>query len=991
MAFIEAWQAELKTTFHQFGKLIPHYPHIDVTYGFLAAALLWPAREAFVDDEVREALRAICEDETVHILRAMRRWQDDPLAAARTLAQQSKDNAPLTVALDKLLVYFLPKLLQQNLVEPRAIEIGGDVTGAIVNIDGIQYVYGDVAINQTVVRETQPACPTAPAPPYQFTGRDGELQRLRRLLTGENGAIPALYGMGGIGKTTLVQALCHRPNFPFTAVLWATITQSPQSAALLQTWGRYADSEFTLAPNTPLELVADNVRALLTELVATRCGGKALVVLDDVWYSEACYRTVTLLKKAAPSGSRLMLTTRQEQVIYALGAHRVELGELSDSEAATLLHKLVQNPAVSAEHIGRTAGLLHGHPLALELAAVTLNLAAEETAHIEEILADYRQGLRAGTPFDEMALDAGTPKSLNVVFGRSYSELDDDLQMKFRALGVLAPNAAWDRSLAGAVWGVDDQRKRRTYHQALRTRALIRKDAPPGDEDGQPWYRQHPLLRTYARALLQREKDGTEYRTAADAYVDYLQNVVLGYSLFSSDEWEPLFNLQAHILEAVNLLAREENYEQAARLQILFDRYLQRWGAYQTLIEQHRQFPDSMGSRLVMLSRLHRGNACLELADYQNALVHYTVAGEIAFQSEEDADVSGVFGSLANGYFSLGEREKALTHYQYALQAARRAKRGELAAKWHNGIGRCYRAGGKIDQALEQYQLAQTLVEQNLEAPAVRDIEVSIAINVGFCFKIRGQLDKAIDQYRQALLAARGAGNKKGEATALGNLGDCYALQAKGEQAYRYLQQALETCDEIGFREGKGNFLHSLAELLIDEGDYGQAVTTAREGATLGTAINRQEVIGDNNSALVRAYLCLDDLNAATMAVHLARQPETPLKQHYALALQGVVALRRRESAVAQEAFRASVEQSAALLAREPRNFEALYTQGLAHYGLALCARPAHVAKASAAYARARTVNEAAGVVARALNLLDQLATVDEEKLFAVIKKVFAQ
>ena len=43
-----------------------------------------------------------------------------------------------------------------------------------------------------------------------FTGRDAALARLHKQLHGARGAVTAVYGLGGVGKTALVQAFAHR-------------------------------------------------------------------------------------------------------------------------------------------------------------------------------------------------------------------------------------------------------------------------------------------------------------------------------------------------------------------------------------------------------------------------------------------------------------------------------------------------------------------------------------------------------------------------------------------------------------------------------------------------------------------------------------------------------------------------------------------------------------------------------------------------------------
>src|SRR3974377_1148847 len=83
-------------------------------------------------------------------------------------------------------------------------------------------------INYNAAPITSALRATPPAPPPHFTGREDDLARFTQLLTsGQNVAITALQGMGGIGKTALAQKLAERVRDQFPGgVLWWTLGPS---------------------------------------------------------------------------------------------------------------------------------------------------------------------------------------------------------------------------------------------------------------------------------------------------------------------------------------------------------------------------------------------------------------------------------------------------------------------------------------------------------------------------------------------------------------------------------------------------------------------------------------------------------------------------------------------------------------------------------------------------------------------------------------------
>ena len=183
----------------------------------------------------------------------------------------------------------------------------------IIQQDANRFGYVENLIQQQAPR--QRACPTAPPPPAHFAGRVEQLADLRqRLASGQQTAITAVHGLGGMGKTTLAKAFAQLATreLGYSAVLWADVTRSPDALRWLESWARYADPAFSLAnvpPETPPEALAGHVRSLLTALIAELCPGPVLVVLDDVWPGDGV-TAARLLIQAAPEGSALFITTR---------------------------------------------------------------------------------------------------------------------------------------------------------------------------------------------------------------------------------------------------------------------------------------------------------------------------------------------------------------------------------------------------------------------------------------------------------------------------------------------------------------------------------------------------------------------------------------------------------------------------------------------------------------------------------------------------------
>jgi len=203
----------------------------------------------------------------------------------------------------------------------------------------------------------------APPLPTYYVERPQITQEVKQHLLGEATAkagtlvISAIYGLGGIGKSTVVGALAHDPDvrsyFP-DGIFWATLGQQPDILSFLSTWIQ-ALGDYDFKP-----INSDSASLQLRTLLADK---KALLVVDDVWHPEHVEPF-----RVAGAGCRVLVTTREAPV---QGATRYDLDVMTPEQSLELLtsclnQELTEVELESAETLAKTVGYL---PLALELAA----------------------------------------------------------------------------------------------------------------------------------------------------------------------------------------------------------------------------------------------------------------------------------------------------------------------------------------------------------------------------------------------------------------------------------------------------------------------------------------------------------------------------------------------------------------------------------------------------------------------------------------------
>ena len=182
---------------------------------------------------------------------------------------------------------------------------------------------------------------------------------------GITGAVPAaeitrigLHGMGGIGKTVLAIDLVNteeiRRAFP-DGIFWLTIGQNPEPLRLQGELARFIAGE----PRA-ISTVHDG-RDQLRQLFE---GKACLLVLDDLWRVQDAEPFDVLGPR-----SRLLTTTRDADLLVALGARQLPLDVLSEDLALDLLASWSGQARQALPPVARQVAESCGYlPLALALA-----------------------------------------------------------------------------------------------------------------------------------------------------------------------------------------------------------------------------------------------------------------------------------------------------------------------------------------------------------------------------------------------------------------------------------------------------------------------------------------------------------------------------------------------------------------------------------------------------------------------------------------------
>ncbi len=305
--------------------------------------------------------------------------------------------------------------------------------------------------------------------------------------------ISAIYGLGGIGKSTLAAALARDADvsacFP-DGVLWATLGQEPDTLSLLSEWIQ-ALGDYNYKP-TIVAGASAHLRTLLNDKAV-------LLVIDDAWDAKHVHPFCV----GGPR-CRALVTTREGLIARAVGATLYDLDVMTSDQALALLAAwLGRDLAEGAERssalaLAEAVGYL---PLALELSAAQV----ADGAPWAELLENLRQEMARLESLDDLAADQvrdeGLYKrfSLCASFQLNLRRMSNERRARFAWLGVLPKDVSLTSAMCATLWDTQSREARRTLRY-LQNKALLQRGTPR--PDGTPTYRIHDLLHDLARHLL---------------------------------------------------------------------------------------------------------------------------------------------------------------------------------------------------------------------------------------------------------------------------------------------------------------------------------------------------------------------------------------------------------------------------------------------------------------------------------------------------------
>ncbi|MBC7931670.1 MAG: tetratricopeptide repeat protein, partial [Rubrivivax sp.] len=683
------------------------------------------------------------------------------------------------------------------------------------------------------------------------------VERLQEELAPHKNQLVALWGAGGVGKTTLTAEAARGLEEAGQRIVWVSAD------------GRVNFTLSTLLDDIAAQLGRTDLRPLALEpkgeVIRTLIAdAPTLIVLDNFETIPPNEQLPCINFLAEKANCPSLITTRE----LIDGARSIPLRSMLAEEGSVLLDRLVEqtsNPGIYTEAVrGRILETAEYNPLVIQWIVRQINLANDP----EEVLTD---------------LAHGEGEAAARVFDRSFNlpQMEQGGRAVLLALSLFMPSAT--RPALAEVAGMGKDRDKKRFKKAQETLASLwlLTQASGGQR-----LAVEGLTREFAKARLSHDPRSKPFRQR-------FVNRFLRYAEANSkDTAEHLNSIEAekdNILNAMDVALEMDNWGSAMRLcdavfifldlrgywdeavrrvertlSVARDLTNEHWITVFThnlamlyqqqgaIDEARRLFSESLdiAKRLgnqsgIAITLHHLAWLAQDQGEVDEARRLYGESSDIAKRLGDQSGIAATLHQLAWLAQEQGEMDEARRLYSESLDITKRlGNQSGIALTLHN-LAMLAQDQGEVDEARRLYgeslDIAKKLGDQSGIAATLHQLGI-ISID-------EGDLPKAENLFNESLTILRKLGHKQNVAECLESIGNLKVIQGSLSEARSLFDEALQMAQALSDKFRIGSVKHSL--VLLEEKNDNRA--GARE--LFREALNIFEKLGSPKAEIARENL----------------------------------------------------------------------------------------------------------------------------------------
>ncbi|MFD8495675.1 BTAD domain-containing putative transcriptional regulator [Amycolatopsis sp. NPDC059657] len=598
-----------------------------------------------------------------------------------------------------------------------------------------------------------------------FTGRESELARLLAS-AGDRATVHTVDGMAGVGKTAFAVHAGHLLADRF-----------PDGVLFVDLQGHSA-GKTPLTADEALDVLLGQLGVAATgdakaQWRAKTAGLRLLVVFDNAVDEP---QVAPLL----PAGPSLVIVTSRARLPDLAGARPLSLAVMPEEQATAFFARLVgaDRAAAEPEAVSSIVRLCAGLPLALRLSGARLaHRTAWPIAYLSTQLANARWRLPKLFADREVAL----------AFRMSHEHLPAADQQVFYALGR-HPGADADTAVLAAMTGMPVDQADDALQRLV--------DVHLAEEPVPGRYRQHDLLRQYARGLSDdpqmTEKMLDHYMTAVTEAASHLENT--GTEAEAARAW--LLAERGNLLAATRSAAAEGFSDYAWQLAISFWHFVGRNLADDPIellerglaaARETAEGGEGLLSTLLALAHWSAGHT-------SRAFDLLTASAKQHDNTEAHAHTLALLGLI---HLQRGAHDQATHHAQAAFdeldglaQLSPLGIDAKIITFWTRGV--VHGLKGEHEASLTYLRTAYALCEELGQLSPNDHVLTALARSL----IALDAADEALGHLRQALVLRQRIGDRAGEAETLILIGAAHRVAGRSSEAMEPLRAAVAMLDD---------------------------------------------------------------------------------------------------------------------------------------------------------------------------------------------------
>ncbi|WP_407522700.1 tetratricopeptide repeat protein [Methylobacterium oryzisoli] len=748
-------------------------------------------------------------------------------------------------------------------VEPQDPQLIGSVVGWHANVASRRSL-------QSALVETSHGYETIihpllvpPLPSHELFGRENDIGRIANIIVSadKSSSVLALFGLPGVGKTTLAIQVAHEPRVQAhfsDGILWAGLGQRGEVFSQLTIWAKAVG--LTPQETSGLRSLQDWAIAIRSRIGARRI----LIIVDDAWSvvdalgffvgGPNCVTVVTTRFLSVASG----LSSRQPYHVM----------ELSDMDGFTFLSRFVPPSLLECEQaaLRQLATAVGGLPLAIFLMAKRLQ-SASQAGQLRRLRTSISELKDSENRLKLVHLPAPTSMTPNInsergatlatVIGLSANVLTEKARRALSALAIFAPKPnTFSENAALAAIGSKG---------TLELDALVDSGLLEVAHSDRYWL--HQTVRDYASG-------GRRSKASAKRLVEYYRNVcttsvseenlVLDWTnldsamslAFEEGIFESLIAISTNIcnyylshgtvgistvhLERAADAAKQPSHRKyfahtlldLARVYDRIGEYTKAEPIYQDSLHEFRRLDDSRGS---MQALAGIGWMLTNKGDYLRAKKYFSEALQTAATCPDAEAATSAAVGLGSVLSELGNYEQATSLLSECKSSACRYGDSQYIASIENYLGRIAFKQGMFSESYEHWMAGLNAAKK---ANLVSHVEYAIG-SLAVIEAKKGRWSEAENLWAEGLAASERSGFREHICTHLQNLG--WARVARGDPiaALDPLERALDLSRQIGLKSQMSFTLSNMGLTLALLGKVERSISCMEEALSIARQIRR--------------------------------------------------------------------------------------------------------------------------------------------------------